>query len=163
LLGQFARPGEALAHLRRLGVTHMVYRRDACPFEDMDLQSEVAFHFLAEREAAAQPEVDGWRIAQLPGDYNLVGPGFGTVTYLGCGHRGQVAFTALDATWEADRKKSPADMTLLSPADEAMFDGALSIVVDNRCAVEFPPGVADRFTRATHWREAVLWIRKRGH
>ena len=161
LLGFFDGPGAAIAHLRSLGVTHLLHLRDNCRFGDLNLRSEVAFHAVAEREVANRREVDGWKIDELP-PTPAADTRFGAVVYLGCGRRGPVPFAELDDAWEADRAKSPADMNQLSPADAAMFEGAFGVVVDDRCAVSFPPEVLDRFTRATHWREATLWIRKVG-
>ena len=160
LLGFFNGPGAAIAHLRSLGVTHLLHPRDNCRYGDLNLRSELAFHALAEREVANRREVDGWKIDELP-KAPSADTRFGAVVYLGCGHRGPVPFAELDNTWEADRAKSPSDMNQLSPADAAMFEGAMGVVVDDRCAISFPTGVQDRFTRATHWREATLWIRKR--
>jgi hypothetical protein len=73
-----------------------------------------------------------------------------------------VGLDAISSTYEEDRKSTPEAARLLQPADEALFRGARAAVIDERCPVPIPDGVALDWDRITHWKQAHLWLRRRG-
>jgi hypothetical protein len=86
----------------------------------------------------------------------------GPIVYAGCGKRAQVGLDAISGAYEEDRKAGPEAARFLQPADEALFRGAQAAVIDERCPVPIPDGVALYWERVTHWKQAHLWLRRRG-
>ncbi len=157
VLGTFKGPASAWQHLRHMGVTHVLFRSAVCTFEDMDLQSELATHLLTIRASDNIQYFGSWVLSTLT-TTRPAQEEFGPVVYLGCGTRGRVPWHEVNATHDKDRAASPsADLPAVTPA---LFEGVNAAVVDDRCSTELPPGQFDDWVRATHWKQATLWIRR---
>ncbi len=160
-LGKVGGPAQAFEQLRAYGVTHVLARPDLCRNGEVSLASEVVLHQLLQHWGLAHRRVgwlDLWALPERAPQASSSGP----IVYAGCGRRAQVGLDAISSTYEEDRKATPEAARFLQPADEALFRGAQAAVIDERCPVPIPDGIALYWERVTHWRQAHLWLRRRG-
>jgi len=159
LLGQLDGPAAAWRQLKDYGVTHLLFLSDTCDPDNLNLRSEVATHTLAERASDKVQSVDGKTVVTLA-TQEPAQDTYGDVAYSGCGTRGRIPWENLDTTYEADREASTDSAKQLLAIDEALFAGLDSAVVDDRCTIEFPAAVADKWLKVAHWKHALIYVRR---
>jgi hypothetical protein len=157
LLGSLPGPAAAWRQLHGWGVTHFLFLGDHCDPDDLNLQSELATHYLAHFASDSTERVDGKIVVKL----STVEPKqmtFPNVLYAGCSKRGRVAWHEVDEAFKLDRL-SPAEPNL--PAiDDKMLTGIDTAVVDDRCSVSLPSAGGSQWERVSHWKQFQLWMRQ---
>jgi hypothetical protein len=160
LLGSLEGPAAAWRQLRDWGVTHMLLGGDHCVPGDLNLQSELATHYLAEFAHESIEVVDEKTIVKLSKrEPTLLA--YPDVVYAGCSRRARIAWHSLDEAYFADRS-SPAKPTIEPvPIDPQMFEGVDCAIVDERCPIAPPDNpLAGSWKWVTTWRNVQLWMRR---
>jgi hypothetical protein len=157
LLGSLEGPQAAWRQLRDWGVTHLLFSGSRCEPEDLDLQSELATHFLAHFAGERAQAVDGKTIVSLS-QTEPSQTAYPDVLYAGCGVRAKIPWRAVDATYAGDR--GPSNSANLPAVDEKPFADVTCAVVDDRCPIQFPAEIAGRWTKVAQWKQAALWLRR---
>jgi hypothetical protein len=160
-LGRVGGPAQAFEQLRSYGVTHVLARPDLCRNGEVSLASEVVLHQLLQHWGRGHRRVGWLDLWALP-ERTPLARSSGPIVYAGCGKRAQVGLDAISSTYEQDRRAGPEAARFLQPADEALFRGARAAVIDERCPISIPDSVALQWERVTHWKQAHLWLRRRG-
>ncbi|MGB8293813.1 MAG: hypothetical protein WCG85_00140, partial [Polyangia bacterium] len=160
-LGKLGGPAQAFEQLRAYGVTHVLAQPDSCRNGEVSLASEVVLHQFLQHWGVGRRSVgwlDLWALPERAPPMRSSGP----IVYAGCAKRAQVGLDAISSTYETDREAGPEAARFLQPADEALFRGAQAAVIDERCPVSIPDAVALQWQRVTCWKQAYLWLRRRG-
>ncbi|MBN2575911.1 MAG: hypothetical protein JXP73_15195 [Deltaproteobacteria bacterium] len=158
-LGSLAGPAAAWQQLRGLGVTHILFKSDRCKPEDMDLQSELATHYLAHFASDRAEEVDGKIVVALS-KHAPAPTAFPEVLFSGCSTRGRVAWHTLNATFAADRRSPSEPAPDLPAVGEDLFAGLECAVIDGRCRIDLPEAIASEWRKVTEWKQVQLWMRE---
>jgi hypothetical protein len=159
LLGSLEGPAAAWRQLHDWGVTHLLLMNGRCSPGDLDLESELATHYLAQFASNGFQYIDGKIIVKLS-DHEPDRRLFADVVYCSCSRRERVPWHALDANFSADRLFS-SPVRDLPTVTELLFDGLDSAVIDERCPVQFPESIAGHWKRVSEWKETQLWMRDR--
>lgn len=159
LLGSLEGPAAAWRQLREWRVTHLVLMGGRCMPEDLDLESELATHYLAEVAGAGVQYVANRVIVKLS-EREPQRKAFPNVLYCSCSRREPVAWHGLDAVFEQDRAVSSPPASGLPAVTESLFAGLDAAVVDQRCPIAFPASLAGHWKRVAQWKDVELWLRK---
>ncbi|HEY5283184.1 MAG TPA: hypothetical protein VIM14_10380 [Polyangia bacterium] len=158
LLGSVKGPAAAWRQLHDWGVTHLLFQGERCDPGDLNLQSELATHYLAQYASDGTQYVDGKTLVTL----SKVEPtqtNFPDVLYVGCSKRGRVAWHDLDETYGTDRLAPSEPAHDLPAIDERLFAGLQCAVVEERCPIQLPSVAGTEWKRVTRWKQAQLWMR----
>jgi hypothetical protein len=149
-------PGNVFDQLVKLGVTHLLWKRDSSINREITVAGELVFFDFALHHALGRKDFNDHTVAEMPKQRPADGP-LGAVAYLGCKVRRLLSIKEVDAVVAADSEGKRSGDT---PADavEGLVSKADFVVADERCLKD---AKFAGFSSAPRWGDLKLWVRDR--